>query len=107
MFLKPLDSQSGGKTWEMIIKKRVQNMVRFENKNITFVYKIHFEKNQKNEEFDNWKIKKSNKVQKSVFPKIALNRILALPDDSRGKCVVVALKIVDLQNNRFCKQFKH
>ena len=47
MFLKPLDSQSRGKTLEMIIEKRMQNMVHYENKNIIFVDRIHFEKSQK------------------------------------------------------------
>ena len=47
------------------------------------------------------------KSKKSHFSKIALNRILTLPDYSRGKCVVVALKIVDLQINRCYKQYKH
>ena len=43
MFLKPLEAQSRGKTLEMIIAKRMQNMVHFENKNIIFVAKIHFD----------------------------------------------------------------
>ena len=47
------------------------------------------------------------KSKKNTFSKIALNRNLTLPDYIRGKSVVVALKIGDLQNNRFCKQFKH
>ena len=57
MFLKPLEAQSRGKTLEMIIEKRMQNMVHFENKNIIFVDKIHFEKSQKNEELNNWKVR--------------------------------------------------
>ena len=57
MFLKPLEAQSRGETLEMIIEKRMQNMVHFENKIIIFVDKIHFEKSQKNEELNNWKIK--------------------------------------------------
>ena len=47
------------KTLEMIIVLRMQNMVRFENKNIIFVDKIHFENSQKIEELNNWKIKKN------------------------------------------------
>ena len=43
MFLKPLEAQSRGKTQEMIIVLRMQNMVHFENKNIIFVAKIHFD----------------------------------------------------------------
>ena len=43
MFLKPLEAQSRGKTLEIIIAKRMQNMVHFENKNIIFVAKIHFD----------------------------------------------------------------
>ena len=82
----------------------MQNMVHYENKNIIFVDRIHFEKIKNNEELENCKIKKKQRI---VCSKIALNRVLTLPDYSRGKCVVVALKIVDLQNNRFCKQFKH
>ena len=64
VFLKPLDSQSGGKTWEMIIKKRMQNMVRFENKNITFVYKMLFGKSlNKIEKVNNFHAKS----KKSLF----------------------------------------
>ena len=48
MFLKPLEVQSRGKTLEIIIAKRMENMVRFENKNITFVDEIHFEKSPNN-----------------------------------------------------------
>ena len=43
MLLEPLEAQSRGKTLGMIIEKRLQNMVRFENKNIIFVAKIHFD----------------------------------------------------------------
>ena len=43
MFLKPLKAQTMWKTLEMIIAKRMQNMVHFENKNIIFVIKIHFD----------------------------------------------------------------
>ena len=50
MFLKPLEAQSRGKTLEIIIVLRMQNMVRFENKTIIFVDKIHFEKKQQNEQ---------------------------------------------------------
>ena len=46
MFLTPLEAQSRGKTLEMITEKRMQNMVRLENKNIIFADKIHFEKSQ-------------------------------------------------------------
>ena len=66
MFLKPLEAQSRGKTLEMIIEKRMQNMVRFENKNITFVYEIHFGKSKK---MKNWKIEKPENPQS---PKIHL-----------------------------------
>ena len=55
VFLKPLEAQSRGKTLEMIIEKRMQNMVHFENKNIIFVDKIHFErkiKKTKSEELE-------------------------------------------------------
>ena len=55
VFLKPLEpgGPERGKTSEMIIEKRMQNMVRFENKNMIFVANIHFEKNKKNEELEN------------------------------------------------------
>ena len=62
VFLKPLETQSRGKTSEMIIEKRMQNIVHFENKNIIFVAKIHFEKRQK--KWRNWKLE-NTKIQKS------------------------------------------
>ena len=43
MVLKPLEAQSRGKTLEIIIVLRMQNMVHFENQNIIFVAKIHFD----------------------------------------------------------------
>ena len=44
----------------------MQNMVRFENKNITFVYEIHFEKNQKeNKKKENRKIQQNPKIHLS------------------------------------------
>ena len=75
MFLKPLEAQSRGKTLEIIIAKRMQNMVRFENKNIIFVAKIHFGigGNSRNCK----QIKKSN-LQKHMFLKL-------LEAQSRGK----------------------
>ena len=58
VLLKPLEAQSRGKTLEMIIEKRMQNMVHFENKNIIFVDKIHFEKRkQKTKEIRIGKLK--------------------------------------------------
>ena len=54
-----------------------------------------------------WKMQKSNKIQKSVFPKIALNRILTLAIDFLSNRVVDLQNIVHLQSNRFCKQFEH
>ena len=70
--MKPLEAQSRGKTVEIIIEKRMQNMVHFENKNIIFVDKIHFEKSQNNEELNNWKIPKS-KI--SFFQRSHFNQI--------------------------------
>ena len=64
MFLKPLKAQTMWKTLEMIIAKRMQNMVHFENKNIIFVDKIHFEKNKK------WRIGKLKNPKNTKNPKI-------------------------------------
>ena len=44
MFLKPLEAQSRGKTLEIIIAKRMQNIVHFENKNIIFADKYILKK---------------------------------------------------------------
>ena len=49
----------------------MQNMVRFENKNITFVYEIHFEKSQKVEEVNNFHAKS----KKSLFQRSHFNQI--------------------------------
>ena len=43
LFFKSLKARSRGKTLEMIIARRMQNLVHFENKNIIFVIKIHFD----------------------------------------------------------------
>ena len=43
LFFKSLKARSRGKTLEIIIARRMQNLVHFENKNIIFVIKIHFD----------------------------------------------------------------
>ena len=45
--------------------------------------------------------------EKKNFSKIALNRLLTLPDYSTGLELLISSGIIDLQNNRVCKQFKH
>ena len=49
----------------------------------------------------------ANLKRKSDFSKIALKRVLTLADYSRGLEVLISSGIIDLQNNRVCKQFKH
>ena len=43
MFIKALGVLSRGKTLEMTIEKRMQNIVYFESKNIIFVVDLHFD----------------------------------------------------------------
>ena len=45
--------------------------------------------------------------KKSNFLCIALNRVLTLPDYSTGHCVVVALKIIDFENENISVVAKH
>ena len=45
--------------------------------------------------------------QASLIFKIALNRVLTLPDYSTRRELLKSSGIIDLQNNRVCKQFKH
>ena len=72
MFLKPLETQSRGKTLEMIIVLRMQNMAHFEDKIIIFVDKIHFEKSRTNiEKVNNFHAKSKNSLfQRSHFNQI-------------------------------------
>jgi len=43
VFIKALGGMSMGRTLEITIEKRMQNMVYFENKNIIFVVDLHFD----------------------------------------------------------------
>ena len=48
-----------------------------------------------------------SKTKKFKFSRIALNRLLTLPDYSTGHCVVVALKIIDFENKNISVVTKH
>ena len=45
--------------------------------------------------------------QASLIFKVALNRILTLAFDRARRELLESSGIIDLQNNRVCKQFKH
>ena len=45
--------------------------------------------------------------QASLIFKIALNRVLTLAFDRARRVMPESSGIIDLQNNRVCKQFKH
>ena len=54
----------------------------------------------------NLRIQGRMQIFEKMFQK-ALNRVLTLPDYSILPELLISSGIIDLQNNRVCKQFKH
>ena len=66
----------------------------------------------KSEKFNKFRSKSKKSInfmlsRKKHFSKIALNRVLTLPDYSIWPEILISSGIIDLQNNRVCKQLKH
>ena len=75
------------------------------------ILKTSIKKTHKQNKIKHWEKSKTNNVstesKKNIFSRITLNRVFTLPDYRNSRELLKSSGIIDLQNNRVCKEFKH